>query len=78
MAGPQTVTGLVGATGLKQGNVSKHLGVLYGARFVNREKEGTFARYSIADADLFTLCDLMCNRIERDAKTLAADLQSRR
>ena len=78
MAGPQTVTELVAATGLKQGNVSKHLGVLYGARFVDREKEGNFARYSIADADLFTLCELMCTRIDRDVKKLAASLGARR
>lgn len=78
MTGPQTVTQLVAATGLKQGNVSKHLGVLYGARFVNREKEGNFARYSIADADLFTLCELMCSRIDRDVKALAASLRARR
>jgi len=78
MAGPQTVSELVAATGLKQGNVSKHLGVLYGARFVSREKEGNFARYAIADADLFTLCELMCNRIERDARNQAVQLGSRR
>lgn len=78
MAGPQTVTELVRATGLKQGNVSKHLGVLYGARFVDREKDGNFARYSIADPDLFTLCELMCHRIDREAKNLAARLKARR
>lgn len=77
MAGPQTVTQLVAATGLKQGNVSKHLGVLFGARFVSRTKEGNFARYAIADPDLFTLCELMCNRIDREVKNLAARLDAR-
>ncbi len=78
MAGPRTVTEVVAETGLKQGNVSKHLGVLYGARFVNREKEGNFARYSIADTDLVILCELMCSRIDRDVKALAASLKARR
>ena len=74
MMGPQTVTELVVSTGLKQGNVSKHLGMLYGARFVSREKEGNFARYALADPDLFTLCELMCTRIDREAKDRAASL----
>ncbi len=77
MEGSRTVTELVAETGLKQGNVSKHLGVLLAGRFVGREKEGNFARYSIADSDLFALCGLMCSRIERDARTRAADLTSR-
>ncbi|HWL53268.1 MAG TPA: metalloregulator ArsR/SmtB family transcription factor [Chthoniobacteraceae bacterium] len=68
MAGPMTVTELVEATGMKQGNVSKHLGVLHGVRFVAREKAGNFARYSIADPRLHTLCQLMCERVEEDAR----------
>ena len=68
MAGPHTVTELVAATGLKQGNVSKHLGVLLHARFVAKVKEGTFARYSISDPFIFPLCELMCNRLHRDAQ----------
>lgn len=76
MGGALTVTELVAVTGLKQGNVSKHLGVLHGARFVGRAKEGNFVRYAIADPDLFALCELMCNRIERDAKSQAAELSA--
>jgi DNA-binding transcriptional ArsR family regulator len=64
MGGPHTVTELVEATGLKQGNVSKQLGILLGARFVSKEKEGNFARYSLADPTLYILCDLVCGRIE--------------
>lgn len=64
MYGPKTVTELVEATGLKQGNVSKQLGILLGARFVSREKEGNFARYTLADPTLYMLCDLVCGRIE--------------
>lgn len=67
MAQPLTVSELMEATGMKQGNVSKHLGVLLAARFVSREREGNFARYSLADPRLHELCALMCARIEDDA-----------
>lgn len=68
MTEAMTVTELIDATDMKQGNVSKHLGVLLDSRFVAKEKEGNFARYSIADPNLFALCELMCGRIEQDAK----------
>lgn len=62
-----TVTEIIDATGMKQGNVSKHLSVLLSARFVAREQSGNFARYSIADPKLKALCTLMCGRVENDA-----------
>lgn len=68
MKGGLTVTELVEATTLKQGNVSKHLGVLREARFVARTKEGNFARYTLADPAVFQLCELMCNRMAADAR----------
>lgn len=68
MTKAMTVTDLIAATGMKQGNVSKHLGVLLDVRFVAKEKEGNFARYSIIDPKLFTLCELMCGRVEEDAR----------
>jgi DNA-binding transcriptional ArsR family regulator len=64
-AGEMTVSDLVEATGLGQANVSKHLQVLYSAEFVERRKEGLFTYYSLADKDVFKLCDLMCGHIER-------------
>lgn len=74
MEQPLTVSELMEATGMKQGNVSKHLGVLLNARFVAREREGSFARYALADQKLHQLCDLMCVRIEEDARQRAAEL----
>ena len=74
MAGPLTVTELVEASGMKQGNVSKHLGVLLTARFVAREREGNFARYTIKDPRLFTLCELMCARIADEARSRLSEL----
>ena len=74
MCEPLTVSDLMLATGMKQGNVSKHLGVLLEARFVAKEKEGNFARYSIADLNLFALCELMCGRMEQEARHRLAEL----
>ena len=74
MEQPMTVTELVAETGMKQGNVSKHLGMLLNARFVAKEREGTFARYRIADDNLYRLCELMCVRIEEDVRQRAAAL----
>jgi len=68
MGRPRTVTELVEATGFKQGNVSKQLGLLLTARFVAKEKDGNFARYSITDPTLHALCELVCGRIEATAQ----------
>jgi DNA-binding transcriptional ArsR family regulator len=67
MSGPRTVGELVEATGLKQGNVSKQLSALTQAKFLNRERDGNFARYSIRDPLVQDLCRLVCAKIERDA-----------
>ena len=64
--GEQSVSDLVARTGLGQANVSKHLQQLTTAGFLSRRKEGTFAFYSLADDEVFMLCDLMCGRIEAD------------
>lgn len=74
MKKPLTVSELMKATGMKQGNVSKHLGVLLNARFVAREREGNFACYSLIDPRIYQLCDLMCARIKDDAKRRIAEL----
>ena len=65
MAGEHSVNELVEQTGLSQANVSKHLAMLAQAGYVAREKRGLFTIYSIADASLFKLCDLMCGSVER-------------
>ena len=78
MPEPLTVSELMEATDMKQGNVSKHLGVLLTARFVAREREGNFARYSLADPRLHELCALMCMRIEEDARQRAKELTGSR
>ena len=56
------VTELVEATDMRQGNVSKQLGILYDARLVARNREGNFIRYAVGDEMIFELCDLACRK----------------
>jgi DNA-binding transcriptional ArsR family regulator len=67
-SGPLTVGELVEATGMKQANVSKHLGVLHAHHLIGRERAGTRVRYEIADPLIFSLCQLVCGKVERDAR----------
>jgi DNA-binding transcriptional ArsR family regulator len=67
-AGELTVGELVEATGLGQANVSKHLQMLHAMHFVARRKEGLFVYYALPDKTVFQLCDLMCGRLEAEAK----------
>jgi DNA-binding transcriptional ArsR family regulator len=67
--GERTVGELVEGTGLGQANVSKHLQLLLAAGFVARRKDGLYTRYRIADEDVFTICEIMCGRIEVEARS---------
>jgi DNA-binding transcriptional ArsR family regulator len=73
--GPATVAELQAATGASQQNVSKHLGMLLDAGMVRRTKEGNRAFFSIADANLFDLCDQVCGSLRRQVAELDALLQ---
>ncbi|HTJ00925.1 MAG TPA: metalloregulator ArsR/SmtB family transcription factor [Dongiaceae bacterium] len=70
--GPLTVTELVAASRMKQANVSKHLAVLHQHHLVKRERAGITIRYEIADPMIFSLCNLVCCKMERDTKKAAA------
>jgi DNA-binding transcriptional ArsR family regulator len=74
MEGAAPVGRLVALTGIKQGTVSKHLGILYASRFVARRREGTQVWYEISEPALFELCELMCSRIQRDVEGQIARL----
>jgi DNA-binding transcriptional ArsR family regulator len=65
--GELTVSELLEATGLGQANASRHLHVLHAQGFVERRREGVYIYYSLADSDVFRLCDIMCGRLEREA-----------
>ena len=66
--GERTVSELVDQTGLGQANVSKHLRLLHDLRYVERRREGLFTVYSLADEDVFALCDIVCGRIDREVQ----------
>ena len=70
--GPLSVSELIDVCGMKQANVSKHLAVLYDHRLVKRARNGVSVRYEIADPMIFSLCNLVCGKMERDAKQTAA------
>ena len=74
--GPLTVGELVEASGMKQANVSKHLGVLFEHRLVKRERDGASIRYEIADPMIFSLCSLVCQKMEKDASQTVALFRS--
>ena len=76
--GERSVTELIEATGLNQANVSKHLQVLHAYRFVARRKEGLFVYYRLADEDVFRLCDLVCDRMERELRASQEVVRQRR
>jgi ArsR family transcriptional regulator len=66
--GERTVSDLVEATGLGQANASKHLQQLKAHGFVKRRKEGLYVYYRIADPEVFRLCDLMCDHLQRHSE----------
>jgi DNA-binding transcriptional ArsR family regulator len=70
--GELSVTELVEVTGMAQGNLSKHLQQLFTAGFVTRRRDGLFVLYSLADAHVLSLCELMCGRIEGEVEAARA------
>lgn len=70
--GPLTVTQLVEACSMKQANVSKHLALLHAQHLVKRERQGNSVLYEVADPMVFSLCELVCGKMERDVKRAAA------
>jgi DNA-binding transcriptional ArsR family regulator len=70
--GPLTVNELVAVTKMKQANVSKQLAILHDHHLVKRERDGTSIHYEIADPMVFSLCNLVCGKVAKDAKCAAA------
>ncbi|HEY7026682.1 MAG TPA: metalloregulator ArsR/SmtB family transcription factor [Gemmatimonadales bacterium] len=66
--GERTVSEILEATGLGQANVSKHLQLLHASGFVDRRKDGVSTYYRLADGDVLRLCELMCGRLEVEAR----------
>ncbi|MBS0314538.1 MAG: winged helix-turn-helix transcriptional regulator [Burkholderiales bacterium] len=54
-------------------NISRHLSLLTQHGLVARESRGNSAYYSIADASIYALCDLVCGNIARQFERTAAE-----
>lgn len=71
----RSVNDLTEAAGLTQANASRHLQTLTEAGILKRRKQGLQVLYSIADANIFKLCEHVCGslqqRIEAHAKAFA-------
>lgn len=65
------VNELVEATGYRQANVSKHLGLLADENLVARRKEGLYVYYRISDPTLSAMCMLMCGRLREEEHAAA-------
>ncbi len=72
---PCSVNVLIEATGGKQANISKQLGILYDAGLLQRERQGNQVIYSIREAMIFDLCELVCDKLKRDAERQMASLR---
>ena len=66
---PAYVSEIVERLGLKQSNVSKHLSLMYDTDLVGRERHGNQIRYSISDPLVFDLCNLVCRKLHREARS---------
>tara|TARA_R110002020_G_scaffold198816_1_gene399988 strand:- start:109 stop:459 length:351 start_codon:yes stop_codon:yes gene_type:complete len=63
--GERSVGELVVSSGGTQANVSRHLQQLASAGVLKRRKEGLQVFYSIGDASIFQLCELVCGSLEK-------------
>ncbi|MCG8599653.1 MAG: metalloregulator ArsR/SmtB family transcription factor [Verrucomicrobiales bacterium] len=66
MAGEKNVGQLVEELEMTQANVSKHLKTLHEAKIVSREKRGTATFYQIDDDFIHPLCNLICDKLNRN------------
>ncbi|WP_022835884.1 ArsR/SmtB family transcription factor [Salisaeta longa] len=64
--GELSVQALVDASGHRQANVSKHLGIMMREGLVARRKEGVQAFYSLDDPSLPGLCVLVTNQLRQE------------
>ncbi len=71
-SGEHNVGELTELCGCSTANVSRHLAALAKQGMVGRESRGTSVYYSIADASIYALCDLVCCNIARQFEQQAS------
>ena len=65
---PKSVNMLKEECKTSQANISKQLRILYDAGFLTREKRGNQVFYSIKEEIVFTICELVCEKLNREVK----------
>ena len=73
--GEASVHELTDELGCSQQNISKHLTLLAEAGVLARRKERNSVYYRISDEEVVTLCDQVCDSVERHLLELAALVQ---
>ncbi len=69
--GEKSVGELVTITGAGQPNVSKHLNALMLGGLISRRKRGTSILYSVTDASVLELCNIVCAGMQTHVTTQA-------
>jgi DNA-binding transcriptional ArsR family regulator len=75
--GERSVSTLAASVASTQPNVSKHLKILQDAGLLKRRQHGAMVYYSIADAMVFELCDIMCSRVRDRLEAQVGALKAR-
>ncbi len=66
--GSKTVNELVASVGTSQPNISKQLKVLVDGGLVSKEQRGIFVHYQMHGDFVLRLCDLVCERLNHEAR----------
>ena len=67
-----SVTELTAELATSQPNVSKHLKILTDSGILHRDQRGNTVYYSVADATIFQLCEVVCDSLGEKYKEQAS------
>lgn len=77
-SGERNVNDILQIVGSSQANVSKHLAVLKKAGLVNCRRSGTSVFYFIEDEDVFSICRICCDGLQRQVEADRATIEKGR
>jgi len=64
----RTVNEIAQSIGATQPNVSKHLKLMQEAGILGRRQEKNKVYYSVADTNIFSICDTVCNLVKEQVE----------
>jgi ArsR family transcriptional regulator len=76
--GERCVNDILGQVGGSQANVSKHLSVLRRAGLVTCRREGVNVYYRIDDPTVFSICETVCDSLERQINAEKQEIEQGR